>query len=133
MQQEEQAALTEEYQLNNCPLAININISPPKQGTRTVVIGIRNHQDVPLMFSEKITSLEDLPLLINSALAKLNADLPNRLNRALQEAVEKKNQPQVSEVSETESDPTKGKSKKKKNIPLPSEDNSNLEQMSLFQ
>jgi hypothetical protein len=135
MQQEsQQELLAQEYQLDNCPLAININISPPKDGNRTVMIGVRNHQDVPLMFSEKIASLEELPLLINIALAKLDADLPNRLERALQKAVENKNQPQESEVSETEeAEPTKGKSKKKKTPPPPTEENSHLEQMNLFQ
>lgn len=84
----QEQALAKSYEFANCPITFNIQIFPEDDSVegRRIVIGIRNHQDPPII---KSCRSEDftcgvVPQLIDELLAELIAELPTRLAAAIE-------------------------------------------------
>ncbi|MEH1780876.1 MAG: hypothetical protein V7L26_17535 [Nostoc sp.] len=113
----QEEALANSYEIANCPITLNLQIFPDDGSVegRQIVIGIRNHQDPPII---KSCRSEDftcgvIPQLIDELLAELKAELPARLLAAVER--DRLVQSEVDETDEDETElPTKSKSKKSK-------------------
>jgi hypothetical protein len=67
------------YQWEQCPITIAIHLSPvePGETDRSVCIGVRSYQDVPLLKFVHLSELE-LPPVVLELLTALQQSLPER-------------------------------------------------------
>ncbi|MHC5756150.1 MAG: hypothetical protein ACYTXF_37145 [Nostoc sp.] len=114
-----QEALAKSYEFANCPITFNIQIFPEDDSVegRQIVIGIRNHQDPPII---KNCRSEDftcgvIPQLIDELLAELIAELPTRLAAA----IERDRVAQIEAMAEVEPDTRRKPKKSKSKASLP--------------
>ncbi len=82
----------EPYDFSQCTIQVSMQILPRGEGTdRTVVIGVRNHQDAPIVRTASLSTLT-LPAILSEMLTQLELDMPARKllkdERELEEKVE---------------------------------------------
>jgi hypothetical protein len=87
------------YQWEQCPITIAIHLSPvePGETDRSVCIGVRSYQDVPLLKFVHLSELE-LPSIVLELLTALQHSLPER---ALQHHA-RSQQPQAQHAAATQ-------------------------------
>jgi hypothetical protein len=90
------------YQWEQCPITIAIHLSPmaPGETERSVCIGVRSYQDVPLLKFVQLSELE-LPPVVLELLEALQQSLPEK---ALQHHT--RSQPPQAQNTATQKPPT---------------------------
>ncbi len=68
----------EPYDFNQCTIQVSLQILPRGEGTdRQVVIGVRNHQDAPIVRTASLSTLT-LPAILSDMLTQLESEMPTR-------------------------------------------------------
>ena len=68
----------EPYHFEQCTIQVSLQILPRGEGTdRQVVIGVRNHQDAPIVRTAPLSTLT-LPAILSEMLTQLELDMPAR-------------------------------------------------------
>lgn len=90
------------YEIGKCTVHISITMlegSDQPQG-RSVLLGVRNDADVPLISMVRLADLEPLPAPIAALLAQLETELPQR-RQAMQEQLTKTQREQAAKAAAT--------------------------------
>lgn len=73
-----QKLFDEPYDFNQCTIQVSMQILPRGEGAdRQVVIGVRNHQDAPIVRTAPLSTLT-LPAILSEMLTLLELDMPAR-------------------------------------------------------
>ncbi len=100
----------EPYHFEQCTIQVSLQILPRGEGTdRQVVIGVRNHQDAPIVRTASLSTLT-LPAILSEMLTQLESEMPTRKllkdERELKEKAEAEKKAAKSPAKKAVSKPT---------------------------
>jgi hypothetical protein len=86
-----EAKIEEPYDFDRCTIQIGLQLLPDDgdPAGRPVVVGVRNHADVPIVAFTRLSALGPLPQAVTELLDRLRAELPAR-KTAKEEAADRK-------------------------------------------
>lgn len=71
--------VNEPYLFSQCTITVGIQLLPDDgSGDRSVIVGVRNHTDAPILKLVRQSQLGELPPVIGDLLQELKTDLPRR-------------------------------------------------------
>lgn len=91
------------YDFDHCTVQIAIQLLPDDgdPNGRRIVVGVRSHQDAPILRVVRLNELGDLPPIVNTLLGELKSELPAR-EQAARAAVDKKKEEKAKRKAELE-------------------------------
>ncbi len=113
-----EAKVEEPYDFDRCTIQIGLQLLPNDgdPAGRSVVVGVRNHTDAPIVALTRLATLEPLPRLVLELLDRLRADLPMRQRTSEDAAARKKAE---EEAARARREATRSKSKVSNTKPTP--------------
>jgi hypothetical protein len=117
-----ETAVEEPYDFDRCTIQIGVQLLPDDGDPegRPVVVGVRNHADAPIVALTRLSTLGQLPQVVNNLLGQLRADLPTR-QKAREEAAARKKAEE--EAAKTRREAARSKSKVSNAKPAPKKAN----------
>ena len=87
-----EAPVEEPYDFDRCTIQIGLQLLPDDgdPAGRPVVVGVRNHADVPIVALTRLAKFGPLPQVVTELLDRLRADLPMRQKAHEETAARKK-------------------------------------------